>query len=184
MSPLLDAEWLRLMAQAMPSIWTARTAEIEPELLAQIRALLEEVFAGDFTEHDWQHALGGLHALAYEGDELVGHGSVVERRLECDGRALRTGYVEGIGVKRRHQRRGHGAAIMAALEEEIRARYELGALGATDEAVPLYTGRGWVRWSGPTEPDGEGAVYVLPLAVPVDPATATLRADWREGDIW
>jgi aminoglycoside 2'-N-acetyltransferase I len=166
----------------MRSIRVATTAEITDELDA-IRALLDDVFAGDFSEHDWQHALGGVHALAYEGAELVGHGSVVERLLEYDGQPLRTGYVEGMGVHRDHQRRGHGAAIMAALEEEIHSRYELGALAATDAGGNLYAQRGWVRWSGRTEPDGEGAVYVLPLVVPVDPA-GTLRADWREGDVW
>jgi aminoglycoside 2'-N-acetyltransferase I len=166
----------------MPSIRTATTADLSSELGA-IRALLEAVFVDGFSEHDWQHALGGIHALAYEGPDLVGHGSVVERRLVHDGQALRTGYVEGMGVRRGHQRRGHGAAIMAALEREIRDRYELGALAATDEGMPLYERRGWIRWSGRTEPDGERAVFVLPLAVPVDPR-GTLQADLREGDIW
>ena len=38
-----------------------------------------------------------MHALASEGDRLVGHGSVVQRRLLHGGRALRTGYVEASG---------------------------------------------------------------------------------------
>ena len=33
------------------------------------------------TDDDWEHGLGGIHALAYEDDELVGHASVVQRRL-------------------------------------------------------------------------------------------------------
>jgi aminoglycoside 2'-N-acetyltransferase I len=166
----------------MPSIRTATTANLSSELPA-IRALLEDVFVAGFSEHDWEHALGGVHALAYEGSELVGHGSVVERRLVHDGRSLRTGYIEGMGVRRGRQRRGHGAAIMDALEREIRDHYELGALAATDEGMPLYERRGWIRWSGRTEPDGERAVFVLPVAAPVDPR-GTLRADVRPGDIW
>lgn len=42
--------------------------------------------------------------MAWEGDALVGHASVIQRRLSIRGRALRTGYVEGVGV--RADRRG------------------------------------------------------------------------------
>lgn len=38
------------------------------------------------------------------------------RRLLHDGRALRTGYVEGIAIRADRCRRGHSAVIMAALE--------------------------------------------------------------------
>jgi hypothetical protein len=34
-------------------------------------------------------------------------------------------------------------AMMDALERVIRGAYDLGALGATDEAIPSYEGRGW-----------------------------------------
>ena len=34
---------------------------------------------GDISDADWEHGLGGLHAMVWEGAELVGHGSVVQR---------------------------------------------------------------------------------------------------------
>ena len=52
------------------------------------------------TDQDWEHALGGVHAVAWLDGEVVGHASVVQRRLLHDGRALRTGYVEGVGCAR------------------------------------------------------------------------------------
>jgi aminoglycoside 2'-N-acetyltransferase I len=183
MSPLLDAEIVRLMAQAMSYIRMASTAELDTQTLAAVRALLEEVFAGDFSVHDWEHTLGGVHALAYANSVLVGHGSVVQRRLECDGRPLATGYVEGMGVVEGHRRNGFGRAIMRALEDHIRVACELGALAATDEAAAFYARRGWIRWTGPTEPDGEGAVHVFPVTGPIDPA-GRLAADERSGDAW
>jgi aminoglycoside 2'-N-acetyltransferase I len=183
MSPLLDAEIVRLMAQAMSYIRVTSTAELDTQTLATVRSLLEDVFAGEFSQHDWEHALGGLHALAFCDSELVGHGSVVARRLDLDGRPVEAGYVEGMAVAESHRRRGFGGAIMRALEDHIRSACELGALAATDSAAAFYAQRGWVRWTGPTEPDGEGAVHVLPVSVPVDP-TATLAADWRSGDVW
>jgi len=147
----------------------------------------------EFTEHDWEHALGGIHALAWEGDELVGHASVVQRRLVHGGRALRAGYVEGVGVRADRRRRGHAGAMMAELERVLRAAYEIGALGATDVAVPFYTSRGWQRWRGPTSaltpdavvrtPDEDGSVYVLPLSAPLD-LDGELTCDWRDGDVW
>lgn len=49
--------------------------------------LLDEAFPDDeaYTDEDHEHALGGVHALVWEGPELIGHGSVVMRRLLHDG---------------------------------------------------------------------------------------------------
>src|SRR5436305_1008992 len=77
----------------------AETSALDQHVLGELRALLEEAFAGEFSDHDWQHAVGGTHALAYEDGELVGHGSVVPRELVHDGRPLRTGYVEAMAVR-------------------------------------------------------------------------------------
>jgi aminoglycoside 2'-N-acetyltransferase I len=54
------------------------------------------VFGDELEEEDWEHALGGMHALAWADGRLVAHASVVQRRLLHGGRALRAGYVEGI----------------------------------------------------------------------------------------
>jgi aminoglycoside 2'-N-acetyltransferase I len=173
-------------------IRVAHTSELDPETLAMARDVLDRVFGDWLEESDWEHALGGVHALAYEGPELVGHASVVMRRLLYDGRALRTGYVEGVCVSPRHQRRGHGSALMTALEPFIRGGYDLGALGATDEAVGLYERDGWRAWQGPLSaltpqgivptPDEQGAVYVL--ADEDMDLTLELTADWRDEDVW
>jgi len=174
-------------------IRTAHTAELDASTLRAARILLADVFEGDMTDEDWEHALGGIHALAWEDGELIGHASVVQRRLLHGGRALRTGYVEGVGVRADRRRRGVGGALMDAIERVVRSAYDLGALGATDEALRLYTAHGWKRWEGPTSaltPGGivrteeaDGAVYVLPLSAPLD-LSGELTCDWREGDVW
>jgi len=177
----------------MADVRTAHTADLDAATLATARSLLDDVFEGEMSDHDWEHALGGIHALAWEGDELIGHASVVQRRLLHDGRALRTGYVEGVGVRADRRRRGVGGALMDALERVLRGAYELGALGATDDAVRLYMAHGWKRWEGPTSAltpegimrtvDADGAVYVLPLSTPLD-LTGALVCEWRDGDVW
>jgi aminoglycoside 2'-N-acetyltransferase I len=177
----------------MAQITTAHTAYAEPPVLRAARALLDDVFAGEMTDADWEHALGGIHAFAWEEDRLIGHASVIQRRLWLGGRALRTGYVEGVGVRTDHRRRGIGAALMDALEPVIRGAYDLGALASTDMARPFYEARGWQLWQGPSSaltprgiertPDDDGGIFVLPVSVKLD-LTAEITADWRDADVW
>ena len=133
----------------MAEVHTAHTADLDAATLTAARALLYDVF-DDMTDHDWEHALGGVHALVWDGAELIGHASVIQRRLVHGGRALRAGYVEGVGVRADRRGRGHGAAMMDALERVVRGAYDLGALGATDAAAAFYavqpTRRGTDGW--------------------------------------
>jgi aminoglycoside 2'-N-acetyltransferase I len=177
----------------MAEMHTAHTADLDTAILSAARALLDDVFEGEMTDQDWEHALGGVHALVWEGTELIGHASVIQRRLLHGGRALRAGYVEGVGVRADRRRRGHGATMMAALERVVRGAYDLGALGATDEAAHFYAARGWKLWQGPTAAltptgiarteDEDDCIHVLPVAVSLD-LTGQLACDWRDGDVW
>ncbi len=177
----------------MTELVLAHTGQLPAEVLLAARTLLEDVFEGELTEHDWEHCLGGMHALVWAAGELVGHAALVQRRLIHDTRILRTGYVEGVGVRADVRRQGHGATMMGALERLASTAYEVGALGATDEAVAFYAARGWRRWQGPTSaltPGGvvrteeeDGSIFVLPLSVDLD-VTGALTCDWREGDAW
>jgi aminoglycoside 2'-N-acetyltransferase I len=178
---------------AVARLQTAHTADLDTATLRAARVLLEEVFAGEWTAQDWEHVLGGVHALVWEGAELVGHASVVQRRLLHAGQALRTGYVEGVGVRADRRGHGHGAVMMEALERVVRGAYQLGALSTTEQAAGFYTARAWTMWRGPSSAltptgltrteDDDGGIYVLPLAVPLD-RTGELTCDWRDGDLW
>jgi aminoglycoside 2'-N-acetyltransferase I len=177
----------------MAELRTAHTADLDAATLEAARAVLDLAFEGRFSDHDWEHSLGGMHAVVCEEGELVGHASVVQRQLLHDGRALRAGYVEGVGVHPDRRGRGHAAAMMAELERVVRGAYELGALSATAPAMDLYLARGWQCWRGPTSaltPAGvvrteedDGAVLVLPVSAPLD-LSGALTCDWREGDLW
>ena len=174
-----------------------------------VRDLLDAAFAGGFggfDEHDWEHCLGGMHVLLWEGSQLVGHAAVVQRRLLHSGRALRAGYVEAVAVRADRRRLGHATALMDRVHDVIRGAYDLGALSAGDQALTLYTGLGWQVWRGPTwalTPDGrrrtpedDGGVLVLPAPPAGAAGTAPrdldldldldgdLTCDWRDGDVW
>jgi aminoglycoside 2'-N-acetyltransferase I len=174
-------------------IQVVHTSELQIDVLERARRLLADVFEGDWSDEDWEHSLGGMHALAYDGAELVGHGAVVQRRLIHDDRALRTGYVEGVGVRTDQRGNGVGAKIMTELERVIRSAYVLGALSSTEEALEFYARRGWRNWEGPTyaltpagvqrTADEDGGIYVLPGTAALD-LTGDLICDWRDGELW
>lgn len=171
----------------------AHTADLGGPTLKQARDLLDLAFNEEITDHDWEHGLGGIHALVWEEDQLLGHASVVQRRLLHRGRALRTGYVEVVAVHPARRREGHAGAMMAELERIIRGAYELGALGASEEGEALYAARSWQRWRGATSvlapsgikrtPEEDGSIYVLPVSAALD-LDGELTCDWRNGDVW
>ncbi len=177
----------------MVTVEVRHTAHVPTQVLAAVRRLLDEAFGGAFDDADWDHTLGGLHALAWQGGELVGHGAVVQRRLVHGGRALRAGYVEGVAVGPDNRRRGVASRVMSELEELVRGAYDLGALSASDDGAALYAARGWQRWRGSTSvltpsgtvrtPEDDGAVFVLPTAGTLD-LERSLTCDWRDGDAW
>jgi aminoglycoside 2'-N-acetyltransferase I len=178
------------------ALHTARlihTADLDIETRQSAHELLIEAFAGEFTDDDWEHALGGMHALVYHHGALIAHAAVVLRRLLYHGTPLRTGYIEGVAVREDWRGQGLGTALMDGAEQVIRGAYRLGALSPSESARQLYLDRGWIQWTGPTSvlaPGGltrtsedDGTVFVLPVDVTVDP-TADLVCDWRSGDVW
>jgi aminoglycoside 2'-N-acetyltransferase I len=176
----------------------AHTSDLRADELEEIRALMAAAFGDEFDEHDWQHALGGMHVLVSESGRLAGHASVVQRRVIAGGRTLRCGYVEAVAVLPEFRRRGLGTALTRVCNRIVRGTWQpgahhLGALGATDAGAALYRANGWRRWEGPLSaltpegivrtPEEEGYVYVLEVDEPLD-VTGELTCDWREGDVW
>ncbi|MGW7266372.1 GNAT family N-acetyltransferase [Streptomyces sp. NPDC054842] len=172
---------------------TAHTADLAPAELRAVRALLDDAFEGDFGDEDWDHGLGGMHALVHDERGLAAHGSVVQRRVLHRGRSLRVGYVEAVGVRSDVRRTGLGGRVMGALEEIVDRAYALGALSASEEGAGLYAARGWQVWPGRISALGpagvvrlaeeEGTTFVRHAgAGPLDPAHE-LVFDWRDGDV-
>lgn len=177
-------------------VHTARlvhTSDLDTETVAQASRLLADAYDGDFSESDWEHTLGGMHALIAHRGTLIAHAAVVQRRLLYQGEALRCGYVEGVAVHRDWREQGLGRAVLDAAEQVIRGAYPVGALSSSSAGERLYRPRGWLRWRGPTSaltpeglvrtPGDDGSVFVLPVTVEMDPG-ADLACDWRDGDVW
>ncbi|CAN5718120.1 aminoglycoside N-acetyltransferase AAC(2')-Ic [soil metagenome] len=177
-------------------VHTARlvhTADLDIETRDGARQMVIEAFGGDFTDADWDHALGGMHAVICHHGALIAHAAVVQRQLLYGGRALRCGYVEALAVREEYRGLGLAHALMDGVEQVVRGAYELGALSSSEMGRPLYESRGWLPWQGETSvlalggpsrtPEDDAAIFVLPVTVEMDTA-AELTCDWREGDVW
>jgi aminoglycoside 2'-N-acetyltransferase I len=172
------------------------TDGLTPAEIDAIRAILWAAFPpGDegFTEHDWEHALGGTHFLLELDGEIAAHASVVKRELHVAGRPLRTGYVEAVATDPARQGRGLGTRLMGEVGSHIEAAFELGALGTGSHH--FYERLGWRTWQGPSSvrtarglertPAEDG--YILVLATPSSPVLdleAAISCEWRPGDVW
>ena len=181
----------------MPTqVHTARlvhTADLDSETRQRVCQMVTTAFAGDFTETDWEHALGGMHALIWHHGAIIAHAAVVQRRLFYRGTALRCGYVEGVAVREDWRGQGLVRALLDGVEQVMRGAYQVGALSSSERARGLYAARGWLPWRGPTSvlaptgptrtPDDDGTIFVLPVGIGLD-TSAELMCDWRAGDVW
>lgn len=184
----------------VPRVHSARlihTSDLNHETRDDARRMVIDAFGGEFTDADWEHALGGMHALIFDHGALIAHAAVVQRRLLHRDAALRCGYVEGFAVREDRRGQGLATAVMDAAEQVLRGAYQLGALSASAAGSHIYAARGWLPWHGPTSvlapdgvtrtPDDDNCLFVLPVALPegteLDP-TAEITCDWRDGDVW
>jgi aminoglycoside 2'-N-acetyltransferase I len=185
----------------MPDVRLRRltTADLVPDEFAAIRAILWAAFDNSkepdegFTEHDWDHALGGTHVLAERDGRIVAHASVVPREIHAGNRPLAAGYVEAVATKPDLQRTGLGTSVMREIGAIIDDGYEAGFLGTGE--LGFYGRLGWVPWRGPLwvrapggdrrTPDEDGFLMVLRTrSSPPFDLNAPLSCDWRAGDVW
>ena len=166
-------------------------AEIEA-----IRTLLWAAFPpGEeaFTEDDWRHSLGGMHVILDDDLGLIAHAAIVERELHVGERPVRTGYIEAVATDPARQGRGYGTRLMTDVDDYVRSRFEMGALGTG--AHHFYERLGWWTWRGPTFVRAPGGLrrteeddgYILVLETPTSPALdldEAISCEWRSGDVW
>ncbi|MEQ0575186.1 GNAT family N-acetyltransferase [Mycobacterium tuberculosis] len=167
-------------------VHTARlvhTADLDSETRQDIRQMVTGAFAGDFTETDWEHTLGGMHALIWHHGAIIAHAAVIQRRLIYRGNALRCGYVEGVAVRADWRGQRLVSALLDAVEQVMRVPYQPGRppVPLSPRAPPPTS---VLAPTGPVRtPDDDGTVFVLPIDISLD-TSAELMCDWRAGDVW
>jgi aminoglycoside 2'-N-acetyltransferase I len=177
----------------MATLHTASTADLSTTAMNDLRALLDAAFDGEWSQDDWQHALGGTHVWLAEGRGIVSHASLVERTLVCGSHRLDVGYVEAVATLPAHRRRGHAGQVMQRVGGLISERYPLGVLSTG--AHVFYQTFGWEAWRGPTFVNGphgrertaveDGNIMILRTSrSPRLDLDADIVCDWRPGDVW
>jgi aminoglycoside 2'-N-acetyltransferase I len=183
----------------VPEVQVFRTADAPDGVLPACREVCDLAFAGDpdgeFGDDDWDHALGGWHAVVLDDDGTVlTHASVVARTLHVAGTPFRTGYVEGVATLPGRHGEGLGSMAMIEIGQIIRRDFELGALGTG--RISFYERMGWERWQGPTlvrspdggdarSPDDDGYVLVLRFGPSADlDRRRPIACEARNGDDW
>ncbi len=172
----------------------AESGDIDPTTRAALRGLWRHAFADRFSDDDADHAYGGVHVLAYEQGDVVGHASVVPREIRFGDAPWRTiGYVEAVAVDPHHQGRGLGRLVMTRLQREIDRRHEVAML-STGRATGFYERLGWECWQGRSftqtgsgaHPDGEhGGLMIRRAASDLVPdLTVDVTCRDRAGDAW
>lgn len=135
------------MASSEEQIVTCSSEELL--LLApSIRSFLNEAYEGDFSDSDYENALGGQHFIRFEGGHLIAHASVVKRSISIDDTAWNVGYVEAVAVAADFRGRTFGRQIMQQVTDFCRRKYEVTMLSTGEHG--FYERFGWVRLDATT----------------------------------
>jgi aminoglycoside 2'-N-acetyltransferase I len=170
------------------------SGHIDVRTRAGLRMLWDRAFGGRFTDDDADHAYGGVHVLARDGDRLIGHASAVPRQIRFGGETWQSlGYVEAVSVDPARQGEGIGRRMMERLQVEICSRWPAAML-STGRATRFYELLGWEQWQGLsyTETvtgvvvDGHhGGLMILRLEPPIVPDTSVgVTCENRSGRAW
>ncbi len=168
---------------------------VDEETRAALRTLWGLAFADRFSTDDEDHAYGGIHVVARDGDRLIAHASVVPRRIRFEGQGwVDVGYVEAVATDPRRQGKGVGRRVMERLQKEIASRGWPVAMLSTGRATGFYELLGWERWQGLSYtltaagavPDDEhGGLMILRLdAAAVPDLSGAVTCEDRPGDAW
>jgi aminoglycoside 2'-N-acetyltransferase I len=171
----------------------APSEKLSSVLQTSLRTMLESAYDGDFSDDDWQHALGGVHVYQRSESGFVSHAALISRSIRWDDITLRAGYVEAVATSPTAQRQGLATAILHRINDWILTRYEFGVLSTSAHA--LYERLGWERWHGAsyvdapsgfrrTRDDDQGLMILRTPRTPPLSLHGTLVADWRGGDVW
>jgi len=159
-----------------------------------LRTLWDRAFGDRFSDVDADHAYGGVHVMACDGELLIGHASAVPRRIRFGDQPWHTvGYVEGVATDPGRQGEGIGRRMMEMLRTEMSSRWPC-ALLSTGRATGFYELLGWERWRGLSYtqtatgvvPDGDhGGLMILRLDSSVVPdLSVDVTCEDRSGDAW
>jgi aminoglycoside 2'-N-acetyltransferase I len=137
---------------------TSRTKDLSEAERSAIVRLCTEAHQMDFGPLFSFLPPYGLHILAYDERQLVGHAVVTTRWIQPNSLPLlKTAYVDAVATHPAYQRQGIGSSVIRHLASVIQD-YELACLET--ERVSFYAQLGWEEWRGPLT--GRNGTELLP----------------------
>ena len=168
------------------------------ELDADTRTAIVNLCVAAHQEEDFKNLFsyvpsGGLHFLAFQGEQLVSHALVTTRWLQPAGQALlKTAYVDAVATLPTHHGQGHGSALMRHLASTIDGEYIIGCLET--ERIEFYEQVGWEVWRGPLAgrseqgliptPEQNGIMILRLSQTPALNLDSTLTIECQDERIW
>ena len=168
------------------------------ELDADTRTAIVNLCVAAHQEEDFKNLFsyvpsGGLHFLAFQGEQLVSHALVTTRWLQPAGQALlKTAYVDAVATLPTHHGQGHGSALMRHLASTIDGEYIIGCLET--ERIEFYEQVGWEVWRGPLAgrseqgliptPEQNGIMILRLSQTPALNLDSTLTIECQDQRIW
>lgn len=135
------------------------------------------------------------HVLARDADgRLVSHAAWVTRLLQpADHGLLTTAYVEAVATAPAFEGRGLASAVLRRLVEVVSDGFDLAALSPSEPS--FYERLGWELWAGPlairtkdglvrSPAEEQVMIYRLPGSPRSLDTSASLSAEYREGELW
>ena len=91
------------------------SVDLSPVQVDRIQQQLADAFHYEFSDDDWDHALGGWHVIVTVDGTVVAHAAVVRRELEVGTRRVTAGYLEAVATAPAAQGLGHGSRAVRAV---------------------------------------------------------------------
>jgi len=143
--------------------------QMDAVMEAAVRAALQACFPRD-REHygrtrDWHGSAPAWTVVLQEGEAVVAHVGVVDRRIRVGGQPLRVFGPQGVCVRPEHRgKRLVDKVLSAAVDEARRREIQWGMLFCQQATMRIYARTGWqeVDRTRITRIDADGAEGPLP----------------------
>lgn len=123
---------------------------LAPDLEASIRRMLVVCFPKDaafFSQsRAWHGSAPSFSAVVVDGERVIAHAGVVERRVTAGGVPLDVAGIQNVAVLPEHRGTGLCRQVLGlAMDEALRRGLDCGLLFCEPKSVPLYARCGWLE---------------------------------------
>ena len=132
----------------MVAVQTIDESGLPPDIEASIRRMLAVCFPKDapfFSQsRAWHGSAPSFSAVAVDGDRVIAHAGVVQRRITVGGVPLDVAGIQNVAVLPEHRGKGLCRRMLArAMDAAFRRGLDCGLLFCETQSVPLYARCGW-----------------------------------------